>query len=79
MSPTVYHRAMGLFRRRARKNREKAVVDLRTEQTSTAKAHDEVARREVAAEERPNPDQAGWGRTIGQEISRAWANSKSPE
>jgi hypothetical protein len=70
---------MGLFRRRARKNHENAVVDLLTEQTRTVKAHGEVARREVAAEERPNPDQAGWGRTIGQEISRARANSKSPE
>jgi len=75
----VYHRAMGLFRRKALKNREKAAVDLLKEQTRAAEAQVEVARREVTAEERPNPDRAGWGRTIGQEISRARANRTSQE
>ena len=60
----VYNRAMGLFRSRARKNREKAAAELLKEQTRTVKAQSEVARREVAAEARPNPDQPGWGRTI---------------
>jgi len=77
--PAVYHRAMGLFRSRAKKNREKAAVDLLKEQTRTAKAQAEVERREVTAEERPNPDQAGWGMTIGQEIGRARANRTSQE
>jgi hypothetical protein len=61
---------MGLFRRRARKNREKAAAGLLTEQTRTAEADVDVARREVTAEERPDPDQPGWGRAFGQEISR---------
>jgi hypothetical protein len=67
----VYDRAMGLFRSRARKNREKAAAELLEEQTRTANAQQEVARREVTAERRPNPDQPGWGRTIGQDIGRA--------
>ena len=67
----VYDRAMGVFRSRARKNREKAAAELLKEQTRTAKAQQEVARREVTAEGRPNPDQPGWGRTIGQEIGKA--------
>ena len=68
--PAVYDRAMGLFRSRAKKNREKAAAELLTKQTTTAKAQTEVARREVTAEVRPNPDQPGWGRTIGQEIGK---------
>jgi hypothetical protein len=68
---TVYHLDMGLFRRRARKNHENAAADLLKEETRAAEADVEVARREVTAEVRPNPDQPGWGRTIGQEIGRS--------
>jgi hypothetical protein len=63
---------MGLFRSRARKNREKAAAaELLPEQTRTVAAPPETARREVIAEARPNPDQPGWGRTIGQAIGKA--------
>jgi len=62
---------MGLFRSRARKKREKAAAELLKEQTRTAKAQAQVARRKVTAEERPNPDQPGWGLAIGQEIGKA--------
>lgn len=62
---------MGLFRNRGAKNRENAAAELLKEQARTAKAQQEVARREVTAEARPNPDQPGWGRTIGQEIGKA--------
>lgn len=61
---------MGLFRSRAKKNRGKA-ADLLEDQTRTAKAQFEVARRQVTAEARPNPDRPGWGRAIGQEIGKA--------
>jgi hypothetical protein len=69
--PAVYHQAMGLFRNRARKKREKAASGLVEEQTTTVTPQPEVARREVTAEARPNPDQPGWGRTIGQQIGKA--------
>jgi hypothetical protein len=62
---------MGLFRRRDRKKREKAAAELPKEQATPAKAQAEAARREVTAEARPDPDQPGWGRTIGQEIAKA--------
>jgi hypothetical protein len=62
---------MGLFRSRARKNREKAAAELLKEQTRTVEAPAEAARREVTAETRPDPDQPGWGRTIGQAIGKA--------
>jgi hypothetical protein len=75
----VYDRAMGLFRSRGRKNRGKAAAELLKEQARTVKAQAEAARREVTAEERPNPDQPGWGRTIGQEIGRARENRRSQE
>ncbi|MDX6396479.1 MAG: hypothetical protein QOJ73_7542 [Streptosporangiaceae bacterium] len=70
---------MGLFRSRARKNREKAAAKLLEEQARTATTQAEVARREVTAEERPNPDQPGWGRTIGQEIGQAREDRLSQE
>lgn len=70
---------MGLFRSRARKSREKAAAELLTEQTRTAKAPAEAPRREVTAEARPNPDQPGWGQTIGQEIGKARENRASQE
>jgi len=75
----VYDRAMGLFRSRGRKNREKVAAELLKEQTRTATAQAEIARREVTAEERPNPDQPGWGRTIGQEIGKARENRPMQE
>jgi hypothetical protein len=46
----VYHRTVGLFRRRTTKSRETATVDALREQTRTAEAAVEVARREVTAE-----------------------------
>jgi hypothetical protein len=75
----VYHRAMGLFRTTARKKREKAAAELLKEQTRTARAQAQVARREVIAEERPNPDQPGWGRAIGQEVGKAREHRPSQE
>jgi hypothetical protein len=47
---------------------------LPNEQTTAPNAPPEVARREVSAEVRPNPDQPGWGQTLGQEIGRAREN-----
>jgi hypothetical protein len=70
---------MGLFRSRARKKREKAAAELLKEQTRTGKAQAQVARREVTAEERPNPDQPGWGRAIGQQIGKAREGRPSQE
>ncbi len=61
---------MGLFRSRARKNREKAAAEFLREQTRTVTPPAEMTRREVTAEARPNPDQPGWGRTIGLEIGK---------
>ena len=70
---------MGLLRSRARKNREKAAAELLKEQTRTVRAQREVARREVTAEARPNPDKPGWGLTIGQEIGKAREDRASQE
>jgi hypothetical protein len=70
---------MGLFRSRARKNREKAAAEFLMEETRTVKAPGEVARREVTAEARPNPDQPGWGLAIGQEIGKARQERASQE
>ena len=76
----IYDDNMGLFRRRAKKNREEAAAGLVKEQTRTAGAQAEAARPEVTAEARPNPvtaearpnpDQPGWGRIVGQEIGRS--------
>ena len=75
----VYHRAMGLFRNRAKKNREKAAADLPKEPDQTAKEQVEVARPEVTAEQRPNPDQPGWGMALGQEIGRTRAGRPGGE
>jgi hypothetical protein len=71
LRPTVYHQAMGLFRNRARKKREKAASGLAAEQPAPVTTEPEVARREVTAEVRPNPDQPGWGRTLGQQLGKA--------
>jgi len=59
---------MGLFRR-ARKNRDKPAVELPVEQTRVEVQVD-APRREVTAEARPDPDQPGWGRTLGQAIGK---------
>ena len=75
----VYDRAMGLFRSRAKKNRENAAAELRQEQTRTATPDADVAHRAVTAEARPNPDRPGWGRTLGQEIGRAREDRASQE
>jgi hypothetical protein len=69
--PAVYDRTMGLFRSRRRKNRDKAAAEHLEEQTTTAELPDRVPVREVTAEQRPDPDRPGWGRTIGQEIGKA--------
>ncbi len=63
----------------ARKKREKAAAEIDKEQTGTVEAQAEVVRREVSAEARPNPDQPGWGRTIGQQIGKARENRASQE
>jgi hypothetical protein len=75
---------MGLFRNRARKKREQAAPGLVEQRTRTvetrpevtrrevaAETRPEVTRREVAAETRPDPDQPGWGRTLGQQRAAA--------
>jgi hypothetical protein len=87
---------MGLFRRRAKKNRENAAAEPLQEPTEAAKeptetaevpaetaevpaetaeapaeVPTEVAPRAVTAEARPNPDQPGWGETIGRQIGQA--------
>ena len=72
---------MGLFRSRGQKIREKVVAELvPSEQTRavTAQAEAEAARREVTAEARPNPDQPGWGRTLGQQIGKAREDRAAP-
>ena len=67
------------FAASARKNRGKAAAELLKEQSRTVKAQTEVAPREATAEARPNPDQPGWGRTIGQEIGKAREDRPSQE
>jgi hypothetical protein len=69
---------MGLFRRKAKKDRGTA-AELLKEQSRTAKAQTEVAPREATAEARPNPDQPGWGETIGQQIGKAREERASQE
>ena len=61
---SLFRSATGLFRSRARKNREKAAAELPDEQTVTVAAQPKVAPREVKREVRPDPDKPGWGRTI---------------
>jgi len=61
---------MGLFRSRAKKKRETASAELVTEQITTVEVPADAARRAATAEARPNPDQPGWGRTLGQEIGK---------
>ena len=77
----VYHHAMGLFRSRAKKNREKAAAEVPSQRTEAAaevpsqrteavEAQVVAARREVRGEPRPDPDRPGWGRSLGQQISK---------
>ena len=84
--PAVYDHAMGLFRSavglfrgRASKDREEAAAGLLKEQAKTVKAQAEAARPEVKLEARPNPDNPGWGRTVGQEIGKAREDRASQE
>jgi len=90
--PAVYDNAMGLFRSavglfrgRARKDREEAAEPLEEaaepleEQARTVEAPTEVVRGEVKFEARPNPDNPGWGRTVGQEIGKAREDRASQE
>jgi hypothetical protein len=65
---------MGLFRSRAKRNREKAAAKLLEEQTGVVTAQGETKRREVTTEARPNPDQPGWGRIAGQAIGKTREN-----
>jgi hypothetical protein len=60
----LFRSALGLFRGRAGKDREKAAAELPEEQARTVKAEPEVARREVKREARPDPNKPGWGRAI---------------
>ena len=69
---------MGLFHRRAKKNREKA-AELLKEQSTTVKAQTEVAPREAVGEARPDPDRPGWGESIGQQIGKTRQERASQE
>jgi hypothetical protein len=60
----LFRSAMGLFRGRARKDREKAAAELVKEEASPVKAPPVAARREVKREARPDPNKPGWGRAI---------------
>ena len=75
----LFHSAVGLFRGRTRKDREEAADGLLEEQATTARAPAEVARQEVKFEARPNPDNPGWGQTVGQEIGEAREDRASQE
>ena len=75
----LFRSAVGLFRGRATKDREEAAAELLKEQARTAEAPAEVARGEVKFEARPNPDNPGWGRTVGQEIGKTREDRASQE
>ena len=70
---------MGLFRKRRKQKQDKAAAEVPTTETTTAPEQAEVTRREVAAEQRPDPDKPGWGRTIGGEIGRARQSQPSQD
>jgi len=74
----LFRSAVGLFRGRATKDREEAAEPLK-EQARTVEAPAEVVRGEVKFEARPNPDNPGWGRTVGQEIGKAREDRASQE
>ena len=61
----LFRNAMGLFRRRAVKDREEGTAEPVTEQVTTVKAEPPAAVREVKRESRPDPNKPGWGQTIG--------------
>ena len=61
---SLFRSAMGLFRGRAEKDREKAAAELVKEEARTVKAQPVVAPREVKREARPDPNMPGWGRAI---------------
>jgi hypothetical protein len=62
---------MGLFRKRRKQKLDEAAVAVTEPVTSAAAEQSEATRREVAAEQRPDPDQPGWGRIIGGDIGKA--------
>jgi hypothetical protein len=62
---------MGLFRRKTKKDRGQAAAEVLTEPSRTVKPPTAVAPRKATAESRPDPDQPGWGATIGQQIGKA--------
>ena len=83
---------MGLFRSRAKKNRENAAAALPEQQTRVAEQPARVpeepakvtvraaaAPRETTAEARPDPDRPGWGRSLGQQISKGRDEPASQE
>jgi hypothetical protein len=86
----LFRSAMDLLRR-AGKDREKAASELPAEQTrkaaselpeeqtTTVEAQPEAARREAKYEARPDPDKPGWGRALGEEISKAREDRASRE
>ena len=75
----LFRSAVDLFRGRARKDREEAAEGPLKEQATTAPAPAEAARQEVKFEARPNPDNPGWGRAVGQEIGKAREDRSSQE
>ena len=48
-----------------------AAAKLLEEQTVAETTQVEVVRKDVTPESRPDPDQPGWGRTIGQAMGQA--------
>ena len=75
----LFRSAVGLFRGRATKDREEAAAGLVEEQARPVEAPAEVARGEVRFEARPNPDNPGWGRAVGQEMGKAREDRASQE
>jgi hypothetical protein len=75
----AYDHSMGLFRGRAKKNRDKATAEFLKEHTGTVNAGPESARRELKREARPNPDEPGWGQTMGLDITRLSRDRASQE
>jgi hypothetical protein len=62
---------MGLFRSWARKNQKKAAVKPSDKLPDVGATKEQIERRDLTAEARPDPDQPGWGRIVGQTISKA--------
>ena len=62
---------MGLFGRWAKKKRDKAAAEPKAQAMAATMPPAEAVRREVTPKARVNPDQPGWGMTIGQEIAKA--------